>query len=110
MTRDMTSAMTSSAMKLMMKGNGDLLMVAGSSLAALSQGLLKPMYQAAPNNHATTAATITASQFTAEKSMVSLPASVSLNSTPSPAYSQNRSVMERLFGDAVKQTARRWCV
>jgi hypothetical protein len=27
------------------------------------------MYQAAPNNHATTAAAITASQFTAEKSM-----------------------------------------
>jgi hypothetical protein len=65
--------MTISATKLITKGSGDLLMVAGSSLVAFSHGLLRPMYQAAPNNHATTAATITASQFTAEKSMISSP-------------------------------------
>src|SRR5262245_25717108 len=65
-----TSAITISAMKLTTNGTAERFMVVGSSLAAFSHGLLKPMYQTAPNNQATTAETITASQFTTEKSML----------------------------------------
>src|SRR5436305_15280349 len=68
-TRVRTNAMTTSATKLMMKGAMEGFLFAGSILAAFIQGLLSAMYQTAPNSHATTAATITASQFTTEKSM-----------------------------------------
>ncbi len=66
-----TNAMISSQTKLTMKGTTDGVILAGSSLVAFIHGLLiSAPYQTAPNSHAATAAMMTASQFTIEKSMM----------------------------------------
>jgi len=104
--------MISSVTKEMMNGNIDFFAVDGSILAALIQGLLRAVYQTAPNSHTATAATTTASQFTTEKSIKSPLKHVAQSLTvwdSDMRILQINLAMERLFASAVKRSARPWC-